>query len=1092
MSKQRIRVDGLQDPDHLLYVSLLILGLDPVALEHKLKTPVNQKCFSRINRKLGDAILHFIYVCLDREKAGKIFRDCWPVLDKKRESQFYKSAFEWYKTLQQSYKQPVPTVMTKTFMEPGGPRFTSTLVTLARIALHTWMNKRGPSHTLLNAPTHCRNREQNWQTLRILQAFKVAHAQNYIMQQRIRENVLVTLKNKARELCSNYRRLCKEGEAASLEFNEVLNNNSRLAHHQKELFASASPAAIQKAVLGDISSMNDSISKLWDKVDHFQQVEESAWKVLCPLLDGSTSLTHINGSVYSPQVPEMVYKTHANAINKLKLQGLYHEGKLDLLSLVQYSTLALTSLLDTFHNTHSHTHTESLDKIRAQSGQVTSLEETVNQLTDSLNALLPSINQSFSSSFLSTSGLPTLERIGLGKPQLCPPTPPFTLLNKPVPMSTTHVPLQLTPSVQQPPPKHIKDGFNTTPRRLLCDMGMIYASRKSPKANVMYSAVTHKDDSIKVIENIQEDTSEQGLSLEMLTADLRGHYQQKKEQTLLSSDQRIYQKQRGIGHSLPKRCFTENYVEKQVKTPMKLLAAPMYQDMKEQEKPEETQNMKCSVDAVESPDDTLIDKLVNGIAEELTKCDGFGSKEVLNSWNETGCKDSTLKSVCAGMSKDSDALSDAIQDMNIIKKFEKLDKSKDCPPNIDFQIDFRQADAQFQSRNHKYPLPLGTPKKQNGPLSEHQTQLADVILIPKILEVNNSLERNTSNAPKTLFIGHEKVAEGSPFSDQRPCVTSEERKGSVLRFERRWQDSTPNLQERLHFVTQTPVKGNWSPVGTKIPSRFDGLDVSPQSNCFVPSIPSDISRENRNQGELWYHSKAKLDFLLKLQNSSQKYDTLLSQENPQVTTSKPSFISYVENLRKSQKAISSEEKSKTERNNNQNISCSSNTEYKVPDMYSNGWPTETVSKEYYDNFSRMQSLLDLDEDTIIDVSNSKHVKDWLQQDELFVSAEDASQQFETQRRQSSSLLPEASVFDTLTDSILSGEMDVALLTDKNVSKQIRRESLSSRRQSVANMRRLSLESTKHPLGSPSFLSEDCSGIFDESSDCLLSTSLEDI
>ena len=42
MSKQCIRVDGLQEPDHLLYVSLLVLGLDPVALEHKLKTPVNQ------------------------------------------------------------------------------------------------------------------------------------------------------------------------------------------------------------------------------------------------------------------------------------------------------------------------------------------------------------------------------------------------------------------------------------------------------------------------------------------------------------------------------------------------------------------------------------------------------------------------------------------------------------------------------------------------------------------------------------------------------------------------------------------------------------------------------------------------------------------------------------------------------------------------------------------------------------------------------------------------------------------------------------------------------------------------------------------
>ena len=65
---------------------------------------------------------------------------------------------------------------------------------------------------------------------------------------------------------------------------------------------------------------------------------------------------------------------------------------------------------------------------------------------------------------------------------------------------------------------------------------------------------------------------------------------------------------------------------------------------------------------------------------------------------------------------------------------------------------------------------------------------------------------------------------------------------------------------------------------------------------------------------------------------------------------------------------------------------------------------------------------------------------FIQQDEVFVSAEDASHQFETQRRHSS-LLPEASVFDTLTDSILGGELDVSLLADKDVGKQIRRGKL---------------------------------------------------
>ena len=55
------------------------------------------------------------------------------------------------------------------------------------------------------------------------------------------------------------------------------------------------------------------------KVDQYQEVEESAWKVLSPLLDGSTSLSHINGSVYSPEVPDIVLKRHANAINKVGL-----------------------------------------------------------------------------------------------------------------------------------------------------------------------------------------------------------------------------------------------------------------------------------------------------------------------------------------------------------------------------------------------------------------------------------------------------------------------------------------------------------------------------------------------------------------------------------------------------------------------------------------------------------------------------------------------------------------------------------------------------------------------------------------------------
>ena len=315
------------------------------------------------------------------------------------------------------------------------------------------------------------------------------------------------------------------------------------------------------------------------------------------------------------------------------------------------------------------------------------------------------------------------------------------------------------------------------------------------------------------------------------------------------------------------------------------------------------------------------------------------------------------------MPKDSDTLSDAIQDMNIMKKWGKFDRNRDCPPHIDFQTYCRHSTNQDNS--HKLILPIDKPNKQNIPQSGQHSH-PDITIIPKLFGGNNSLDGNTNDTSRIAFTNQEKVAEASPINDQRHSLNSQERMGSPLKFERRCKDSMPNLQERLHFVTQTPVKDDWPPVGTKIPSRFDGLDVSPGNRCFASKLASDIPYENSNISELKHHSKTRLNLLLELQESSQKYNALLLQESPQVTKSKPNFISYVENLKKSHSIDTSEKKTyKTERNNKQKAS-----ECIVPDNYANGWPTETVSMDYYENFTRMQNLLNLDEDTITSV-NSK-------------------------------------------------------------------------------------------------------------------------
>ena len=52
-----------------------------------------------MNKKIGENILHYLLLCIDRDHTIKLMRECWPIFDKKQEAQFYKNVFEWYKIL---------------------------------------------------------------------------------------------------------------------------------------------------------------------------------------------------------------------------------------------------------------------------------------------------------------------------------------------------------------------------------------------------------------------------------------------------------------------------------------------------------------------------------------------------------------------------------------------------------------------------------------------------------------------------------------------------------------------------------------------------------------------------------------------------------------------------------------------------------------------------------------------------------------------------------------------------------------------------------------------------------------------------------
>ncbi|XP_071519173.1 uncharacterized protein [Panulirus ornatus] len=1145
MMTQYLPLDDPRDKGQRLYSSLLILGLDASALEHSLRTPVNQKMFVHMNKRLGEMLLHFLFMCIDREKAIKVFRDCWPLIDKKQESQFHKATFEWYKSLKQSYGQPVPAVVAKTFMAPGGPKFTSTLMTLTRIAIHSSLVKKAPG-CILHFPTYSRNLDLNHETLLLLRASKYAHHRNFIMKQKIHHEVLTSCQDKAKDLCEMYRKLCSKNEKAFQEFQNTLDTYESLNQNQKDNFSQASLSLSQKEVLDDIVKMNSKTGCLWDRIAEFRQKEESSWKILSPLLDGTTSLSHLDGSMYSPQVPEMVYKAHANTMNKVGLHGLYHDDKLDLLSLIQYSNLALHCLLDNVRTIPLNTMPDSMEELNIQAGRVKSLNETLSKISIHLSTLLPSLMESVAAHRQRIAqALPFLKALDIeGKPHLCPPTPPLSLGNTPVGMKggVKFVPLYLTPGVQCPKVGPLEDGFNITPNRVLSR-----AAKKLPKANVDFSPATQKDDSVQIVagENTERLVTEAGLTMDMLTVDCHGRYLRRREQEKEPLQASCSPLPNNQGHkSIPKR------LERHKKSFLKF-TSPMAKavDKKQEElevikstridmNEERKYGINCNSKIVEEDlDNRLLDRLADIIANE----DDSGAAELHAGclWDEIRKSDSNIDSGCVDMNSDSDTLLEAIEKMNITPRCEQFTQNEDGRPLRITSGSAKKSGIFFHyGSTGLNSLSRETPERCKTQTHRPPAQFARLIDItpcgPLIFDCNTP-DKLLNKDPFRLPVEKVDISCITKNGDKHTSLVSGNG-GSFMKQREKGNDSSSDLLSRMSFLTQSPVRNNKTPLASKIRNKYDGLDFSVEAAGL-------LSDENTSEGciveELRHHSKAKLSMLI--QQIKQQHSSNSDSDNMGTKSearSKSNFISYVQNLKKTKEYT----KTSTETDNKSVVDCSllgktvfSESNVDIKDIFPTNSEVNCLyrnekdiqeNEAFYNTYSlkdhildkktssndrdetfldpkgdfsssitRMQSLLgDMDDDTLTENIIDKNTEKIHETEENFFDAAEIEDILRSPGCRST-YLPESSLFDTLTDSILTGESDICILKNEAVKTEIRRESVSSCRQSLVSLGRMSVGSSK-PLSEvftafENRLSTEFSGILDESDSCLLSTSVDE-
>ncbi|XP_003452432.1 HAUS augmin-like complex subunit 6 [Oreochromis niloticus] len=124
-----------------LWFSLLGLGFQPDVAVSSIagKTNINAKhiimgpnMFDKPNKDGFYIVTHFLLEKLNRTRFHEAYRHCWPVLNPKADAEFRKVTCAWLREIMEETANTGSRVVASLFLSPGGPKFVSLMLHLAK------------------------------------------------------------------------------------------------------------------------------------------------------------------------------------------------------------------------------------------------------------------------------------------------------------------------------------------------------------------------------------------------------------------------------------------------------------------------------------------------------------------------------------------------------------------------------------------------------------------------------------------------------------------------------------------------------------------------------------------------------------------------------------------------------------------------------------------------------------------------------------------------------------------------------------------------------------------------------------------------
>uniref|UniRef100_A0A8C5LXP5 HAUS augmin like complex subunit 6 n=1 Tax=Leptobrachium leishanense TaxID=445787 RepID=A0A8C5LXP5_9ANUR len=283
-----------------LWLALQALGFDPgseAALSGKnlLHVTFGVNMFDKPNKDAFDVVFHFLFAKLDATRCKEAFRNCWPLLNKKRDVDFRKTCCDWLKKISEDAGSGFPQVVPSLFLSPGGPKFVHLLYHFVRYVMLQHIRKDADD------------------------------ASSYIA-----EALQVRIQDPQKALERN--NLARQRYLRMLQ-----RENSMIMEYQRK-------AQINENVKLDSKSRDKKIEEIrgmWKTIMETLKTVEKEVEVVDSVVKGNVDQFCLDGSKITLNIPNTLVTRIETEMHTLQMENVYEAGKVNLITVIQLLNEAL-------------------------------------------------------------------------------------------------------------------------------------------------------------------------------------------------------------------------------------------------------------------------------------------------------------------------------------------------------------------------------------------------------------------------------------------------------------------------------------------------------------------------------------------------------------------------------------------------------------------------------------------------------------------------------------------------------------------------------------------------------------------------------